>query len=98
MIIQETIEKMKASTGPVTAVLHKNEHFKVILLGLKKGLVLKEHKTEIRAKISVIFGSVNFKLGEEITPLKQYETLEIPVNEYHSVTALEDSLCMITKG
>ena len=98
MIIQETIEKMKASTGPVTAVLHKNEHFKVILLGLKKGLVLKEHKTEIRAKISVIFGSVNFKLGEEITPWKQYETVEIAVNADHWERGGEDSLWMMTKG
>lgn len=98
MILKVVIEKMKIATAPVTAVLHKNESSRVVVLGLKEGVKLKEHKTDIPAKITVLFGKVDFTLPEGNHLLQQYDTLEIPLNIMHSVIAHEDSLCIITKG
>lgn len=98
MIVKQVIEKMSTATGPVTAILHKNETCRVIVLGLKSGLTLKEHKTDVPAKITVIYGNVEFRLPTEVQRLGPFDTLEIPLNVMHSVTAHEDSLCIITKG
>ena len=52
---------------------------KVIVIGLRKNLRLKEHATPVPAKLTVLEGSVKYIQGEATTVLNQYDEQEIPV-------------------
>lgn len=98
MIIKEILELTANATKPVIKILRKNEHFKVIGLGLNKDVELKEHKTALPAKLFVLKGKVAYQEGEKTTVLNQYEEQEIPINVLHAVKGLEASLCILTQG
>lgn len=96
--IKSIISELKTSSHPIAKALHKSEHFKVLMLGFNKGMILKEHKTNITAKLTVLYGNVIHKEGDRELKLSQYDEVEIPVDVPHSVQATEDSLCILTQG
>ncbi len=98
MILKEIIALLENATHPVARALHKGEHFKVLAIGFKKGMILKEHQAHLPAKLFVINGQVVYKENEVSTTLSAFEEIEIPVNILHSVEAVEDSLCILTQG
>ena len=98
MTINEIRSQLQNATNPVAKALHKNDHFKVLVMGFKKGMVLKEHQAHVPTKITVLEGKVAYDDVDTHTILNQYDELEIPVNKKHSVSALEDSLCLLTQG
>lgn len=98
MIIKELLQQLAASSNPVAKPLHKTEHCKVIAIGFKKGMILKEHKTALPAKLTVLYGSVLYKEGQVIKALLQYDETEIPENVIHSVECTEDALCILIQG
>jgi len=98
MILQEIALQLENSTHPVAKALHKGEHFKVLAVGFKKGMLLKEHQAYLPTKLFVIKGKVIYVQGEMETTLSCMDEIEIPVNIVHAVTALEDSLCLLTQG
>lgn len=89
---------LKTSSHPVARALHKGEDFKVIALGMKKGMTLKEHKTHVPTKLFVLEGSVIYREEDKIESLLQYNEINIPVNVAHSVEAVSDCLCLLTQG
>jgi quercetin dioxygenase-like cupin family protein len=95
MIIKEVLTQLESAAGPVVKVLQRGEQGKVIVLGFKSGMVLKEHKTPITTKLVVIDGSVIYRTGEEETVISKFDELDIPVNVPHAVEALEDSVCLL---
>lgn len=98
MIIKEVIEQLEAATHPVAKVLHKGDYFKVLVIGFKKGMKLKEHVAPLQSKLTVISGKVVYEQGEQKTELQKFDEINIPVNITHSVKALDDSLCLLTQG
>ena len=98
MILKEIIASLKNAEHPVAKALHKGDHFKVLAMGFKKGMVLKEHKAHLPTKLFVLNGQVIYKENEISTTLSTYEEIEIPINILHSVEAVEDSLCLLTQG
>lgn len=98
MTLKEILSKIESSENPVIKIIHKNESFKVIGIGFRKGAILKEHKTALPAKLTVIKGEVCYKQSDFSIKLKQFDEHEIPVNIFHSVEANEDSLCILTQG
>ncbi len=98
MTLLEIKSQLESATAPIIKIIHKNDHFKVIAMGLTKGITLKEHKTPLPAKLTVLEGSVRFKTADKNQVLEKFHELEIPVNVMHSVEALEDSLCLLTQG
>lgn len=99
MTIADIKTQLATSTHPVAKALHKNDHFKVLIIGFNKGMVLKEHKAHQPTKLTVLEGSVIYKEAEGRTlTLQQYSEVEIPVNLIHSVEALEHSICLLTQG
>jgi len=57
MIIEQVREQMALATGPVVKVLKQGHGYKVMVIGLKKGAVLKEHKTAVPATLIVTKGT-----------------------------------------
>jgi quercetin dioxygenase-like cupin family protein len=98
MIIKEVIKQLETATHPIAKVLHKGGNFKVLVIGFKKGMKLKEHVAPLQSKLTVISGHVVYRQGELKTELQQFDETDIPVNVIHSVEALDDSLCLLTQG
>ncbi len=98
MIIKEVLAELELKDHPVAKALYKKEGFKVLVLGFKQNMILKEHKASVPTKLLVLEGAVTYKNEGTITTLNKYDELEIPVNELHEVTALQDALCMLIQG
>jgi len=98
MIIEKIKKGIETSNHPILRSLHQGPGFKVLIMGFKKGMVLKEHKAHIRSKLTVLEGSVHYEETDRAIKLDQYHEVEIPVEINHSVRAEEDSLCLLTQG
>jgi quercetin dioxygenase-like cupin family protein len=98
MVIQEALEDVELKNYPVSRVLHKGDMFKVIIIAFKKGMILKEHKTHLPAKITVIKGKINYRTVDSATSVNEYDDFQIPIHETHSIEALEDSICLLIQG
>lgn len=98
MTIKQILKDLESAKRPVAKILKSGENFKVITIGFNKNMVLDDHKTDIPAKLVVLEGKVVYKEGEKIVMLSQYEETPIPADVIHSVTALEDSICLVIKG
>lgn len=98
MTIKKIKEELKVSDHPVVKSLHHGAAFKVLILGFKKGMILKEHKARVQSKLTVLEGAVIFKEENKTVELEQYDEVEIPTEIMHSVEAMEDSLCILSQG
>jgi quercetin dioxygenase-like cupin family protein len=97
-IIQDVLARLETVNHPVAQVIQKGHDFRILAVGFKKGMVMKDHKASMPAVLTVLTGSVVYLQGDVSNTLKQYEEQHIPVEVIHSVMALEDSLCLLTKG
>ena len=98
MTINSILEELKTATHPVVKALHKGVHFRVLVIGFNAGMVLKDHKAHMASKLTVIKGSVQYVEDGKETIMHLYDEMEIPVDITHSVSAVEDSLCILTQG
>jgi quercetin dioxygenase-like cupin family protein len=98
MIIKELLAELETKDHPVAKPLYKAEGFKVLVLAFKKGMVLKEHKAHVPTKLVVLNGKVIYKSDANEITLDKYDEFEIPINDLHTVDALDDALCMLIQG
>ncbi|GLU54373.1 hypothetical protein [Dyadobacter frigoris] len=98
VIIKNVLNLLETATIPVVKIIQSNENFKAILIALKKGMVLKEHKTTFPTRLLVMEGSVVYKTDITGIFLHKHDDLEIPVHLLHSLEANEDSLCLLIQG
>ncbi|QLE02997.1 hypothetical protein HX109_15995 [Galbibacter sp. BG1] len=98
MVLKEIKESVSNSSNPVAKVIHQGANFKVLAIGFKKSMLLKEHTANISSKLTVLEGKVQYKEGNKTKLLNQYDEIDIPIGAPHSVEALEDSLCLLTQG
>lgn len=98
MIIQEVLQQLENSTTPVVKILKRSEHFKVLVLGLKKGMILKEHQTSTTTKLVIVDGSIIYRKADDSINMNKFDEIDIPVNVPHSVEAQEDSICFLIQG
>ena len=98
MIIKEILADLETKDHPVAKALYKKDGFKVLMLAFKKGMILKEHKAHVPTKLVVLEGSVKYISESTEIELGKYDEFDIPVNDLHAVSALENSLCMLLQG
>ena len=100
MVIKDVLEQLANQDNhqPSIKILRKGKDYKVIVLGFKKGMILKEHSTPIPAKLVVIEGKVNYKEVDKALVLDKFDELDISVDVIHAVEALEDSICFLIQG
>jgi quercetin dioxygenase-like cupin family protein len=98
MIIQELKSLLESSVNPIARVLYKKENFRVLAIGFKKNMILKDHKTPYESKLLIIEGKVIYKEQLKELTLLQFEEVMIPINEIHNVTALQDSVCLLIQS
>jgi len=98
MTLKEIKTELNEASNPIAKSLHHNDSFRVLVLGFKKGMVMKDHKAKWNSKLTVLEGSVTYNNAGSTTLLEQYDEYEIPVEEIHSVTAILDSICLLTQS
>lgn len=98
MTIQEIQEQLETSDKPVAKALHVGDHFKVLIFGFKKGMKLHDHKAYHPTKLLVMSGKIIYHQNRKTTQLKKYDEVEIPPEAEHSLSALDDSLILLTQG
>lgn len=97
-MIKEVLAELEIKNHPLAKALFKNDTCKVLVIAFKKGMILKEHKANMASKLIVLNGKVIYIHEESKTTLGQYDEFEIPINQVHSVEAVEDSLCLLIQG
>lgn len=98
MILKELLAEIETSTHPVAKALYKSESCKLLFIAFKKGMILKEHKTNLPSKLIVLSGSIIYKQGDITKHLTSYEDTDIPEQIIHSVTCTDDALCILRQG
>lgn len=98
MRFKELLQKLETAENPVAEIIQKTDLSKVLVIGFKKGMILKEHKTDIPAQLLVIKGSVIYNEKNHQDALSLFDMKSIQPDILHSVEAQEDSLCLLFKG
>lgn len=97
MMIKEALDKLNDSVHPVARLMHKGDGFKMLLIVFKKGMIMSDHKTELDAKLFVMRGSILFRLPDSTHELNENDNFDIPAGVIHSLTANEDSICILSQ-
>jgi len=98
MTIKAIKEDLEISKKPVAKSIHHNSGFRVLVIGFKKGMEMKEHTAKWPFKLTVLEGSVIYIESEKKTELREYDEYDIAVGIPHSIEAIEDSLCLLTQS
>jgi len=99
--IDKEIAQLKKETawinGDRNAVtLQKNSNLRVVLISLRKGATLHEHKVEGPITLFVLSGRMNFIAGEEKIIVGNNEFIVLEKATPHDVEALEDTTFILT--
>lgn len=98
VLLNELFEDVTLSTKPLTRILLDKHGINILAVGLKKGLLLPEHTTPVKAKLCVLDGEIEFRISNKTIKLTSLDTYEIPVGVLHSVMALSDAIFMVIKN
>lgn len=98
MVLKEILSEIETTDKAVVRKLQNGKEHQVLAIGLQKNAILKEHKTDIPAKLYVLQGEVTYRTGGTENTVKQFEEQEIKVGDLHSVIANENSLFLVIKG
>lgn len=95
MTLNEIEKASIISDAPVVKNIFNTDGSKLIAIGMKGGVVLKEHITPCKAKLMVIKGEIDFNTQTESRRLATYDSYDIPLDMPHSVEAYEDALFLL---
>lgn len=97
MLVKEILSELSSAKKPVIRKFEQEEGSHVLAIGLNRDVILKEHKSDIPARILVIKGAITYVAGENRTNLQLYDEHIIPIGEYHAVEPHEDSIFLVIK-
>lgn len=97
MLLKEILAELSTSTKPIVKRIDQKGGSHVLAIGLGKDVILKEHKSDIPAKILVMKGAITYIAGDKRTELGVFDEHVIPIGEYHSVEPQEDSIFLVIK-
>lgn len=98
MVITAALQELENATHPVAKIIHNDANCKTLVLVFKKGMVLKEHKTNVPTTLLVMDGEIEYSAGQETITLKKHNQTGIPIGLLHAVEAKEDSVCLLIQG
>lgn len=81
---------------PAVNVLLETDHSKEIRILLKKGQLMKEHKTPFPILVEVFRGRVDFGVRGEIHHLSEGDIIALEGNVPHDLVGTEDSIIRLT--
>lgn len=96
-MLKEVLQQLKTAQKPIVKTLKEDAGGRVLLIGLAKGVTLKEHLTNVPAQLLIIDGCVNYSEKDKNELLVKLDLKHIPVGVLHWLEAKEHSLCLLLK-
>ena len=98
---EEDLERLKQKpawhSGDRNAItLTKEPHLRVVLVAMKKGARLHEHRASGPTTIQATSGSPRLAIGDQVLKLKPGEVAVLEAAIEHEVEALEESALLLT--
>ncbi|NJW52333.1 hypothetical protein [Salinimicrobium oceani] len=97
MLLKELNRELSSASKPLVKRFEQAEGSHVLAIGLNHDVILKEHKSDIPARIVVIKGAITYISGNNSIHLDVFDELEIPIGEYHSIEPREASIFFVIK-
>lgn len=69
--------------------IRKTEAVNLFAVGLVNTQVLKKHKAVIPSLLTVLKGSIEFRMKDETICLNQFDTYDIPIDVEHEVAGVD---------
>ena len=85
-----------SSADRLAASLVKDDALNILLMMLKKGARLAEHRTKGPIAIQVLSGSVRFSAGNKSANLSSGSIVALDRNIVHELEGLEESIVLLT--
>jgi quercetin dioxygenase-like cupin family protein len=95
-IVQLHQEEPWLRTGRNSKTLVKQPDFRIVLIALKKGARLEEHKADARISIHTLSGHTRLQLPQETIDLPAGHLLALDRALEHDLEALEESVILLT--
>lgn len=86
-------------SGVAAITLARDDHVTLVLVALRKGTVMREHRAPSAATVVLFSGRVKFVAGEgESTDLEPGALAAFSADVHHAVEALEDAVYLVMIG
>ena len=82
--------------GRISKTLVKHSDFRIVLMFMKAGTLMQEHKTDARISIHALSGRLLIKLDEQTVDLPAGHLLVLEKGLSHDVKALEESVFLLS--
>ncbi len=82
--------------GRISKTLVKHSDFRIVLMFMKAGTLMQEHKTDARISIHALSGRLLIKLDRETVELPAGHLLVLEKGLSHDVNALEESAFLLS--
>jgi quercetin dioxygenase-like cupin family protein len=94
--IKNSEQKRPWTMGHFARTLFKKSDFRMVLISMDKGSILKEHHADGTISIQVLKGSIRFTAQGVAHSLEVNAVLMLGASIKHEVEALEDSVFLLT--
>ncbi|MCH2489378.1 MAG: hypothetical protein MK211_04445 [Flavobacteriales bacterium] len=94
-MIKEVADSLQSSETPVLKKIYDKNGTKLLVIGLKQGVVLKEHMAPSGAKLIVMQGEIDYNTETSSYRFAQLDIYDIPKKVSHSVVAIEDAVFLL---
>jgi quercetin dioxygenase-like cupin family protein len=82
--------------GRISKTLVKHSDFRIVLMFMKAGTLMQEHKADARISIHALSGRLLVKLGEQTVELPAGNLLVLEKGLSHDVNAVEESAFLLS--
>ncbi|MGB7921769.1 MAG: hypothetical protein WCF57_00860 [Pyrinomonadaceae bacterium] len=82
--------------GRISKTLVKHSDFRIVLMFMKAGTLMQEHKTDARISIHALSGRLLIKLDEQTVELPAGHLLVLEKGLSHDVNAMEESVFLLS--
>lgn len=89
-------EKHWLKDGRISKTLVKHSDFRIVLMFMKAGTLMQEHKTDARLSIHALSGRLLIKLDSQTVELPSGHLLVLEKGLSHDVTAVEESVFLLS--
>jgi quercetin dioxygenase-like cupin family protein len=94
--MKESEEKKPWPTGHFAKTLFKKSDFRMVLIMMERGAILKEHHADGTISVQVLRGSIDFRVQGETHSLHGNSVLTLGASIAHELEAREDSAILLT--
>ncbi len=89
-------EAWQRGVGRSSKTLVKHPDFRIVLIALKEGTLLKEHHADGRISVQTLQGRLRMRVGDKSVELAAGELLALDYGIPHDVEALTESAFLLT--